>query len=105
MKLTVVYWDDGVKVKEIDHTEWDDCPDNILRIKVHYPDRIKILERHDGYICHTDDDGQVWFGGLEQQAMTGYKCTKIFQLEDMVKMPIKFGKWVSTDDWSEANQK
>jgi len=106
MKLLIIYWDDGVKTLEIDHTEWKEkCPDNILRIKVFYPDRIKILERYDGYICYTDDDGLVWFGGLHQEAMTGDHCNRIFMLEDMVKMPLKFGKWVSNDDWSEANQK
>lgn len=104
MKLTIVYYDKGVKTLDIDHTEWNDrCPDNILRIKIHYPDRIKILERADGYICHTDEDGLVWFGCLDQQLMTGNKMNKTFQLEEMLKMPIKFGKWVSNEDWTEAN--
>lgn len=105
MKLTIFYYEkEQIKKRVIDHREWKEkCPDSILKIYVHYQGYLKKLEGRDGYICYEDEEGLVWFGGLRKETLTGHRQHRAFLLEEIVKMPIKFGKAVDNDTWSKVD--
>ena len=85
----------------IDHTEFAQSKNGILKIIAHFPSGIREFYDYDAYIVE-EVDGQVYIGGLNKKPLQGDMNGKIFTLEQQLKMIMKFGVTVPIKVWKIA---
>jgi len=107
MKVTIVYGDESVQ--EIEHTEFESkVRDKVQIVKVHYPGHTHTMSLFDSYFVF-EQKGIVYCGGLNKQTQpyTDQPNDKKehFNIEEILKKPLKFGKTIDTAKWDRIREK
>jgi len=107
MKVKIVYGDESVEI--LDHLEFYKAKDkNVQVVTVYYPGKAHIMSSFDSYYVF-EDNGIVYSGGINKQGQPysdqPNDKTRKFIIEELIRLPIKFGKTIDYDTFTRIREK